>query len=188
MIEFRDEHISLRALDREHCHKLWEATEADQALPTEHFQPGLARGGADKWFDEIQAKQGQTGIDFGVFDLDGNVLGHFQIHSIDWQDRSGEMGFGFAKVSDRGKGYGTSALQLIVWYGFDHLGLHRLSANTVAFNKPAIRVLEKCGFQFEGRQRDSFFFGGRWYDRVSYSILETEFRKSPNARSESTKD
>ena len=25
-------------------------------------------------------------------------------------------------------------------------------------------------------QRGAFFFGGRWYDRVNYSILEAEFR------------
>ena len=137
-------------------------------VPTEHVQLGLAQENADKWFEEIQGKQGQTGVDFGVFTLEGKIIGHVQLHSIDWQDRSAELGLGFARVSDRGKGYGTNALQLIISYAFDHLGLHRLAANPVAFNSPAIRVLEKCGFQLEGHQRDAFFFGGRWYDRVIY--------------------
>ena len=52
-----------------------------------------------------------------------------------------------------------------------------IAENPVAFNSPAIRVLGKCGFQLEGHQRDAFFFGGRWYDRVNYSILEAEFRQ-----------
>lgn len=182
MIEFRDEHVILRALEREHCHTLWKAEEPDVDLPTQHFQPGFAQENADKWFEEIQGKQGQTGIDFGVFDLDENVVGHVQLHSIDWQDRSAEVGLGFARTSDRGRGYGTSALQLITGYAFDYLGLHRLAANPVAFNNPAIRVLEKCGFQLEGRQRDSFFFGGSWHDRVSYSILDVEYRKASEGR------
>ncbi len=177
MIELRGEHVILRALEREHCHTLWEMTEIAEDVPTEHVQPGLAQENADKWFEEIQGKQGQTGVDFGVFTLEGKIMGHVQLHSIDWQDRSAELGLGFAKVSDRGKGYGTNALQLIVRYAFDHLGLHRLAANPVAFNSPAIRVLEKCGFQLEGHQRDAFFFGGRWYDRVVFSILEAEFRQ-----------
>ena len=171
------EHVALRALEREHCHTLWEMTETAGDVPTEHVQPGLAQEQADKWFEEIQGKQGQTGIDFGIFTLEGKIIGHVQLHSIDWQDRSAELGLGFARISDRGKGYGTNALQLIVSYAFDHLGLHRLAANPVAFNSPAIRVLEKCGFQLEGHQRDAFFFGGRWYDRVNYSILEAEFRQ-----------
>ena len=82
-----------------------------------------------------------------------------------------------AVANDRTSGYGTNALQLIVSYAFDHLGLHRLAANPVAFNSPAVRVLEKCGFQLEGHQRDAFFFGGRWYDRVIFSILEAEYRQ-----------
>ena len=148
MIELRGEHVILRALEREHCHTLWEMTEIAEDVPTEHVQLGLAQENADKWFEEIQSKQGQTGVDFGVFTLEGKIIGHVQLHSIDWQDRSAELGLGFARVSDRGKGYGTNALQLIVSYAFDHLGLHRLAANPVAFNSPAIRVLEKCGFQW----------------------------------------
>lgn len=182
MIELRGEHVILRALEREHCHTLWEMTEIAGDVPTEHVQLGLAQENADKWFEEVQGKQGQTGVDFGVFTLEGKIIGHVQLHSIDWQDRSAELGLGFAKVSDRGKGYGTNALQLIVSYAFDHLGLHRLAANPVAFNSPAIRVLEKCGFQLEGHQRDAFFFGGRWYDRVNYSILEAEFRQLSDAQ------
>ena len=177
MIELRDKHVILRALEREHCRKLWDSTETNGTIPTEHVQPGLAAENADKWFDEIQTKQGQTGFDFGIFDLEENVAGHVQLHTIDWRDRSAEVGLGFARASDRGRGLGTSALQLITGYAFDHLGLHRLSANPVAHNKPAVRVLEKCGYHLEGTQRESFFFGGRWYDRVNYSILENEFRR-----------
>ena len=128
MIELRGKHVALRALEREHCHTLWEMTEIAEDVPTEHVQPGLAQENADKWFEEIQGKQGQTGVDLGVFTLEGKIIGHVQLHGIDWQDRSAELGLGFARVSDRGKGYGTNALQLIVRYAFDHLGLHRLAS------------------------------------------------------------
>ena len=183
MIELRGEHVVLRALEREHCHTLWEMTETAEDVPTEHVQLGLAQENADKWFEEVQGKQGQTGVDFGVFTLEGKVIGHVQLHSIDWQDRSAELGLGFARgIRSRQRVWHEREgnLQLIVSYAFDHLGLHRLAANPVAFNSPAIRVLEKCGFQLEGHQRDAFFFGGRWYDRVNY--LDSWRRNSGNSQ------
>ena len=34
MIELRGEHVVLRALEREHCHTLWEMTEIAEDVPT----------------------------------------------------------------------------------------------------------------------------------------------------------
>ena len=113
MVELKGECMVLRALEREHCRALWEQTEVNVDMPTEFFQPGLAKENADKWFDEIQAQQGETGIDLGIFDLEGNVIGHVQLHHIDWQTRSAEVGLGLARASDRGKGYGTEATRVI---------------------------------------------------------------------------
>ena len=94
MIELRGKHVALRALERKHCHTLWEMTEIAEDVPTEHVQLGLEQENADKWFEEIQGKQGQTGVDLGVFTLEGKIIGHVQLHSIDWQDRSAELGLG----------------------------------------------------------------------------------------------
>lgn len=41
MIELRGEHVVLRALEREHCHTLWEMMETAEDVPTEHVQLGL---------------------------------------------------------------------------------------------------------------------------------------------------
>ncbi len=178
MIELKGELVKLKALERDHCHTLWAQTEVIGDLPTQAFQPSLARENADKWFDEMQEKQGKSHFDFGIFDAEGNVIGHIQLHSIDWQMRSAELGLGLVSESNRGKGYGTDATRVIIRYGFDNLGLHRIMADPVEFNKPAIRVLEKCGFSEEGQEREAFYFGGRWYDRVIYAILDEEFRES----------
>ena len=47
MIELRGEHVILRALEREHCHTLWEMMETAEDVPTEHVQLGLAQENAD---------------------------------------------------------------------------------------------------------------------------------------------
>ena len=182
MIELKGEIIVLKALKREDCFALWEQTEEDLDMSTEFFNPGLAPENADKWFNDMQAKQGQSSFDLGVFDSAKNVIGHIQLHSINWRARSAELGLGLAKKSNRGKGYGTDASKVLVRYGFDHLGLHRIFANPVEFNQPAIRVLEKSGFSLEGREREAFFLRGHWYDRVVFSILEHEFREKSSSK------
>ena len=181
MIEFRDGPVVLRALERQDCRALFEAEEGDDGPPTQYSRPGLAPESADQWFTSMQDKQGQSGVDFGVFDLDGRVMGHVQLHGLDWLSRCASVGIGFARRADRGKGHGKAALRLIVGYGFDHLGLHRLDARTVAFNRAAGRLFETGGFRQEGLQREAFFYGGRWHDRVWYSILENEFRALRNS-------
>jgi hypothetical protein len=57
MIELRGEQVVLRTLEREHCRQLWESYKPAEPLPTEPLNPGLSVEGADKWFEEMQAKQ-----------------------------------------------------------------------------------------------------------------------------------
>ena len=59
------------------------------------------------------------------------------------------------------RGLGTEATRLIVGYGFEHLGLHRISLEVYAFNPRARRAYEKAGFRAEGVLRESLRYGDR---------------------------
>ena len=61
-------------------------------------------------------------------------------------------------------------------YGFDTVGLHRISLKVFDFNPRARRVYQKCGFRLEGRKRDALLAGGRWHDAIIMAILETDLR------------
>ena len=41
------------------------------------------------------------------------------------------------------------------------------------------RVLDKLGFQEEGRRRDDRMIGGQWSDSVGSALLEGEWRAVP---------
>jgi RimJ/RimL family protein N-acetyltransferase len=75
-----------------------------------------------------------------------------------------------------GHGYGTEATQLMVDHAFETLGLHRISLNVFEFNERAIRAYRRCGFQIEGRSRESIWRDGRWWDEIAMSILEPDWR------------
>ncbi|WP_405768408.1 GNAT family N-acetyltransferase [Streptomyces sp. NBC_01538] len=84
----------------------------------------------------------------------------------------------------RGRGLGTEATRLIVAYGFEQLGLHRIELQTYAHNQRALHVYEKVGFVVEGVRREVQLREGEWADEVLMAILDHEWadRVSATAR------
>jgi RimJ/RimL family protein N-acetyltransferase len=81
----------------------------------------------------------------------------------------------FIGPKGRDRGFGTEATRLIVGYGFEHLGLHRISLEVYAFNPRARRAYEKVGFRAEGVLRESLRYNGEWIDATVMSILASEW-------------
>ena len=175
MIELIGSKVSLRTLERAHCHILWEQYEPQQPIPTEPLNPGLSAEGAEKWFDEMQARQGREQVYLGVFTLSGDLIGDIQLANIDWRNRSASLGLGIAAQSQRGRGYGVDAALVILRYGFEQLDLCRVSASTLEYNLAAQRVLAKCGFAQEGCEREAIYCAGRRWNRLTYGLLRTDF-------------
>jgi len=73
---------------------------------------------------------------------------------MDQQNRSCNFRI-FLGRAGRDRGLGTEATRLIVGYGFEGLGLHRISLEVYSFNPRARRVYEKAGFQAEGILRET---------------------------------
>jgi RimJ/RimL family protein N-acetyltransferase len=87
-----------------------------------------------------------------------------------------EIGY-FLIPSERGKGYGTEAAQLMVDYLFLSKELGRIHAYTDVRNKTSQRVLEKAGFQREGTIRKCAFVRGEVVDCYLYGILREEWKE-----------
>lgn len=188
MIALRGAKTILRTLEREHCRELWEAYEPTVPLPTELLNPGLSVEGADKWFEEMQAKQGKEHVYLGIFTLEGRPIGGIQLANLDWQQRTATLGVGIDRAADRGQGYGLDATRTLLGYGFAYLDLHRVSATTAEYNLPMQKILEKCNFVQEGRERQAIYCNGRRWDRLLYGLLRDEFKttaeSSPNGTGE----
>ena len=98
-------------------------------------------------------------------------------------DNECEADFGYELAPEYwGRGYATEAALAIVAFGFRDLELHRVSASCIADNVASANVLEKVGLQREGRLRESEHFKGRWWDKLLYGLLESEWRASPSNR------
>ena len=68
-----------------------------------------------------------------------------------------------------GQGIMTSAVIAITEFGFRELGLNRIYAEPYASNPASVRVLEKAGFEFEGRLCASVVKNGKVLDQLMYA-------------------
>ena len=76
------------------------------------------------------------------------------------------------------KGYMTEAAKAVIKYGFEELGLELISCCCYPFNAGSMRVIEKCGFRFEGVMRMAEkIFNGNVYDHRNYSLTKGEYLK-----------
>jgi len=174
-MKLQGEKIYLACLEREDCKTLWMEFEYDSEHPTEEFNIGHSWEKSDGWFDEIQKLQGSQNVRLGIFRKDGTVIGDVALQDIDRFHRRCSVGIGIAKLENRGKGYGREAVLLMLDYGFRYLGMERITANTLECNTAMQRVLERCGFLQEGRERKAVYFNGGRQDRLCYGILKEEY-------------
>jgi len=112
-------------------------------------------------------------IFFIIEKKDGTKIGHIN----GWmQGRMTEIGFALVP-SERRKGYGTEAIQLIVDHLFLTKEIVRIQAPTETRNISSQRALEKAGFSKEGIMRKSWYARGEYRDMYLYSILREEWRE-----------
>jgi diamine N-acetyltransferase len=102
-------------------------------------------------------------------------IGNCGFNEIDYVNRCAVFGILVGEKDTWGNGYAPEAAQLILKYGFEELGLHRIGLDVYSHNARAIRAYEKAGFVREGTLRESYFRNGVYQDTIMMSVLESEW-------------
>jgi RimJ/RimL family protein N-acetyltransferase len=130
---------------------------------------------------EQDCSKGSGNIEFRLRTIeDDTFIGFVALHSIEWNNQACLLAIGIGNPGDRGKGYGTEALKLILRYAFYELNLNRIGLDVISYNLPAIKAYEKVGFKVEGQMRSAVLRDGKKYDRVIMGILRDEWLKRQN--------
>ncbi|MEZ4521842.1 MAG: GNAT family N-acetyltransferase [Thermomicrobiales bacterium] len=92
-----------------------------------------------------------------------------------WQTAvaAAEIGYVMAKPY-WGRGLMTEVVREVMKFGWDRMLLNRIQAQVQPENAGSQRVLEKCGFLYEGRQRERARSEGRFVDLLLYAALRSE--------------
>ncbi|MEV0963534.1 GNAT family protein [Streptomyces sp. NPDC049910] len=114
-------------------------------------------------------------LDLAVVDrASGELVGEAVLN--EWDERNRSCSFR-TLIGPRGRdrGLGTETVRLITGYGFERLGLNRISLSVYAFNARARRAYEKAGFVAEGTEREALRHEDGWVDATTMSVLAREW-------------
>jgi ribosomal-protein-alanine N-acetyltransferase len=162
------EWAELRSVSRDFL-KPWEPSWTADALSRSGFRRRLARYALD-WRDD-------EGYSFFLLrNEDDRLLGGIGLSNVRrGVAETASLGYWTGQPHIR-QGYMVEAIELILAYAFDRLGLHRIEAACLPSNAPSRSLLAKSAFREEGYAKRYLCIDGRWQDHVLYALLVEEWQ------------
>lgn len=102
---------------------------------------------------------------------DDRLVGVARLDDVEWTHGAAQLHLGIGRSEDRGQGYGSEALWLLLRYAFVELNLYRVSASVAEHNVRGAHFLERAGFTLEVRRRQALAYAGRHWDALIYGLL-----------------
>ena len=123
---------------------------------------------ARNWLDLVVGHQPETNF---AIDVAGEAVGGIGfIMQPDVARRSAEIGYWLGEEF-WGRGIVSEALSAVTDHAFANHDLCRIFAHVFDWNRASARVLEKAGYDFEGRMRKSVTKDGQTIDQLMYAIV-----------------
>ena len=110
------------------------------------------------------------------------AVGTCALTGVDHRHGTAEIVIHVGEAGDRGKGYGTEAVRLLLDVAFVALGLHNVMLAVDAANPAARRAYEKAGFKETGRRRQAIRGLVGRSDEIRMDCLASEFTSPVLAR------
>jgi len=97
----------------------------------------------------------RTDLPYLVFAKDsGRLVASAGLHRTDWKLPRTEVGY-WVRSTEVGKGYASEAVMALTGWALDELGAKRVELVADETNLGSRAVAERCGFQLEGRLRNT---------------------------------
>lgn len=132
---------------------------------------------ARRLVDDVSSLDGPTDGEWWMLAITGadtgETYGDLALH-MTWGCRTAEIGYTL-HPDHWGNGYATEAVEALVRYLFDDLGVTRAEARLHPGNRPSAMVAERTGFLFEGRTRSSYWVRAEVSDDLIYGMTRPDW-------------
>lgn len=105
--------------------------------------------------------------------IDNTPIGAVDLFDFDPTNKRAGVGVLIADGSQRGKGYASEALDILISYAFGTLHLHQLYCNILKDNVPSLRLFESKNFQRIGLKKDWVLSDGNWKDEYLFQLINS---------------
>jgi RimJ/RimL family protein N-acetyltransferase len=131
----------------------------------------------DQFLDQLPRHNSEKEQVFVVLDETGAAIGRAGLFALEQRRRphEAELGIVIGERSHWGRGYGREAVRLLVRFGFEDVGLERITLYTYPENVRARRAFEAAGFRFVRSLRRFSF------ERGSHTEHEMEAVRAPRS-------
>ena len=130
------------------------------------------------WFDiMIKSPKEEHVYVIEIFE-DNNwlAIGSTGFHSVDWKNRSTEIGISIGEKKYWNCGYGRDTMRLMLRHAFNDLNLNRVYLFVFETNERARKAYLASGFVEEGRLRQDVYKNGQYIDVFVMSVLRSEWQ------------
>jgi RimJ/RimL family protein N-acetyltransferase len=145
---------------------------ADTTLTIPHPYPD---GAAEQWISmHPGAWASRQTATYAIVDAATDALLGATGLILSMENRRAELGY-WVGVPFWNQGYCTEAARVLLDFGFDVLGLHRIEARHMTRNPASGRVMQKLGMTLEGVHRDVFYRRDTFETVAMYAVLRDEW-------------
>ncbi len=111
--------------------------------------------------------------------IDGKASGCIGLGGITWTFRAwridrAELGY-WLGIPYWGKGYMTEAAFAATRFGFETLGLHKITIGHIEGNVASQRIIEKLGYRYLATHEDDVWRDGQWWNHFRYELTAAEW-------------
>ncbi|MEF3353788.1 GNAT family protein [Paenibacillus sp. GYB006] len=174
---WQDEKVRLRAIqeeDWESCYISDFDTPARILLECAVELPPTILGAKKFVADNANFTSTNGRIMFTIENLDGDSIGGINLNSIN--ERNGTFSIGIVIDKEyRGKGYGTSAMKILLKYAFLERRLNKFNDYVLEGNVGSAQMMRKLGCIQEGVRRQVVYVNGKYLDFIMFGLTKDEF-------------
>ncbi|MDH3365893.1 MAG: GNAT family N-acetyltransferase [Thermoplasmata archaeon] len=105
---------------------------------------------------------------------ESEIIGSAGFYSWDKENAKADMGYEL-RPPYWGKGIMKEALERIVTFGFEEMGLNRIKVTIMSNNPRSMGLIEKVGFRREGIMKDYSKFEGEYTDEHFFAMLKRDW-------------
>jgi len=127
-----------------------------------------------EWFSNYQKAKNKK-----FFTICDNLepIGFMGLSNISKSNKNADLFIAIGEDDYRGKGNGRIAMEWLIDYGFNKLGLHKINLGVIKNNIPAVKLYQSLGFVIEGEMKDEVFHKGKYYNFLSMAIFSRSNNK-----------
>jgi [ribosomal protein S5]-alanine N-acetyltransferase len=108
------------------------------------------------------------------------IIGSCGFHTWILYHHRAEIGYEIFDDTLKGKGLMSEAIQPVIAFGFEQMGLHRIEALVEPSNQPSLKLVKKLGFREEGLLKQHYLKDHAFEDSVMFALLKEEYEQLKN--------